>query len=434
MTLRGDGRRPDEKLQGDGRQPDEKLQGDGRRSDEKLQGDGRRPDEEKKLGTVPKPLEESAFSMECEEWPQGEEWLLPIFLKIQVRVSLVWVLWRRVGWERRRVKRLRRVRWQRRVSRGHLSRQREQRGLAGLGGEEEGGGDLGGGVAAGTMKWSQGMGRGKAIFKMHPRPHCPQTQCSQCMECLSAFVQHISCCALIANFAYRPIEALLNRFLAAFPPQAPEFDHLLKALLLRSPLNVEQMKSINVSAAAGMRRGVSGMRQRAEQVLWLPTNSGMRESVMRHKVQEMPVFFLLAVALYHAKAITRLIGPEEEVGESGAEEDLGNDKEGDGDVWQEVRSCASVSATKGSGPFAGGERACGVAGCGIVEGGGVKLRSCGGCGKVAYCSRECQKAHWPSHKLTCPGRTNGKKIGKDESKDGSGNSGTTISKVSGQGG
>ncbi|CAI5519771.1 unnamed protein product [Closterium sp. Naga37s-1] len=43
--LRGDGRRPDEKLQGNGRRPDEKLRGDGRRPDGKLRGDGRRPDE-----------------------------------------------------------------------------------------------------------------------------------------------------------------------------------------------------------------------------------------------------------------------------------------------------------------------------------------------------------------------------------------------------
>ncbi|CAI5988293.1 unnamed protein product [Closterium sp. NIES-65] len=61
-------------------------------------------------------------------------------------------------------------------------------------------------------------------------------------------------------------------------------------------------------------------------------------------------------------------------------------------------------------------RVCGAAGCGTVEGGGVKLRICGACGKVAYCSRECQKAHWPSHKLTCPGRTSGKRSGKNSSK------------------
>ncbi|GJP55842.1 hypothetical protein CLOM_g14865 [Closterium sp. NIES-68] len=67
-------------------------------------------------------------------------------------------------------------------------------------------------------------------------------------------------------------------------------------------------------------------------------------------------------------------------------------------------------------------RMCGAEGCGGAEGGGVKLKSCAGCGKVAYCSRDCQKAQWPSHKLTCPGRT-GKKSGKDGRGDGGGTSG-----------
>ncbi|CAI5496552.1 unnamed protein product [Closterium sp. Naga37s-1] len=72
-------------------------------------------------------------------------------------------------------------------------------------------------------------------------------------------------------------------------------------------------------------------------------------------------------------------------------------------------SCtAPVSVTGGSGSAACGRRVCGAARCGTVEGGGVKLKNCSGCGKVAYCSRECQKAHWPSHKLTCPGRTSGR--------------------------
>ncbi|CAI5965614.1 unnamed protein product [Closterium sp. NIES-64] len=84
---------------------------------------------------------------------------------------------------------------------------------------------------------------------------------------------------------------------------------------------------------------------------------------------------------------------------------------------------APIAVARGTGPAAsGGERVCGAVGCGTVGGGGgVRLKSCGGCGKVAYCSRECQKAHWPSHKLTCPGRTSGKK------------SGTTSGKVSASG-
>jgi len=28
-------------------------------------------------------------------------------------------------------------------------------------------------------------------------------------------------------------------------------------------------------------------------------------------------------------------------------------------------------------------------------------KMCGACSKVMYCSRECQKQHWPQHKLTC---------------------------------
>ncbi|CAI5496020.1 unnamed protein product [Closterium sp. Naga37s-1] len=95
---------------------------------------------------------------------------------------------------------------------------------------------------------------------------------------------------------------------------------------------------------------------------------------------------------------------------------------------------APVSVTGGTGSAGGGESVCGAVGCGRVEGGAVKLKNCSGCGKVAYCSRECQKAHWPSHKLTCPGRTSGKKSGTDGSKDGSGSSGMAIGKVSGQGG
>eukprot|EP00823_Brevimastigomonas_motovehiculus_P008204 TRINITY_DN7487_c0_g1_i1.p2 TRINITY_DN7487_c0_g1~~TRINITY_DN7487_c0_g1_i1.p2 ORF type:complete len:181 (+),score=35.24 TRINITY_DN7487_c0_g1_i1:88-630(+) len=32
---------------------------------------------------------------------------------------------------------------------------------------------------------------------------------------------------------------------------------------------------------------------------------------------------------------------------------------------------------------------------------GTKLKVCSGCSEVAYCSRECQRAHWSEHKLVC---------------------------------
>lgn len=35
---------------------------------------------------------------------------------------------------------------------------------------------------------------------------------------------------------------------------------------------------------------------------------------------------------------------------------------------------------------------------------GVQMLQCGVCKTVVYCSRECQKAHWPKHKAKCQKR------------------------------
>ena len=39
--------------------------------------------------------------------------------------------------------------------------------------------------------------------------------------------------------------------------------------------------------------------------------------------------------------------------------------------------------------------------CGATSGDGVKLKKCGGCRRVRYCSAECQAAQWEQHKLVC---------------------------------
>jgi hypothetical protein len=44
---------------------------------------------------------------------------------------------------------------------------------------------------------------------------------------------------------------------------------------------------------------------------------------------------------------------------------------------------------------------CGYSLCdgGVAEGG--KLQSCSRCNRVFYCSKACQRAHWPDHKRVC---------------------------------
>lgn len=39
--------------------------------------------------------------------------------------------------------------------------------------------------------------------------------------------------------------------------------------------------------------------------------------------------------------------------------------------------------------------------CGSIEQPTIKFRLCGGCMTTNYCSQECQRKHWPSHKQIC---------------------------------
>jgi len=50
------------------------------------------------------------------------------------------------------------------------------------------------------------------------------------------------------------------------------------------------------------------------------------------------------------------------------------------------------------------ERKARCADCGGVAGGGISLKTCKSCMLVEYCNADCQRNHWPSHKIECKRR------------------------------
>ncbi|CAI5520224.1 unnamed protein product [Closterium sp. Naga37s-1] len=248
-------------------------------------------------------------------------------------------------------------------------------------------------------------------------------ECSQCNKCFATYTFFIPTLALIANYAYRPASVLFNRFLAVFPPHTAEFAKLLE-LMHMEPLPTDVPPLLNLH-------------------------------VVRKRAEQLPVFFLLHVAIHWPKSVLQIeeleavgstegaegvrrgAGRKAQKGKKGGKKgggDSGEDGEDDGEVWEEVRgwclaamfawkstlrvvgpgmveTCKGNKARKAKGSkWESGSWVTGMwqraidpsaEGCGKVEGGAVKLKGCSGCGKVAYCNRDCQKAHWPSHKLTC---------------------------------
>ncbi|CAI5469200.1 unnamed protein product [Closterium sp. Yama58-4] len=222
-----------------------------------------------RLGAIPKPLPWKHFDSEWEEWPRGEEDAVKFPDDQSVRCF-------------------------------HLGIVEE----AGVGDQvnkgSSKGGDRGSGMASnGGSGGRRGTGRdrgsgGKGGGGTHPArasPPPPQNRalpivrcaadahflvefaghqvyppaCARCRSCLDQFTYHIPFLTLLANFAYHPATVLLNRFLSVFPPRSPEFSKLVDLLLLEP-----------------FPRG---------------TCAAFQTHVVRERAEEMPIHFLLTVAL-----------------------------------------------------------------------------------------------------------------------------------------
>ncbi|CAI5483965.1 unnamed protein product [Closterium sp. Yama58-4] len=98
--------------------------------------------------------------------------------------------------------------------------------------------------------------------------------CNNCSRCITIYTSHMSVIALIATYAYRPAAALVQRFASVFPPHSHEYCNIFEGLGLHASYG--------------------------------------RVRVLQQAVEEVPILFLLTLALHHSKALSRHCGAEGE--------------------------------------------------------------------------------------------------------------------------
>ncbi|CAI5480512.1 unnamed protein product [Closterium sp. Yama58-4] len=178
--------------------------------------------------------------------------------------------------------------------------------------------------------------------------------CAHCNHCIRTYISHVPFVAFVANFAYRPVTVLLDRFLSVFKPHTEVFQNLLIRLCLDSSSNAPH-------------NSVSGKRVSSVRML-------------RERAEQLPVAFLLSLALLCAKPLLQQSktqggqSPKAGGGSSGAKGmagerrvrrgDFGEGREGknsgggEGDgglVLEEVQSSFTVAMLPGSVCGGGGE-------------------------------------------------------------------------------
>ncbi|CAI7922454.1 unnamed protein product [Closterium sp. NIES-53] len=269
--------------------------------------------------------------------------------------------------------------------------------------------------------------------------------CAECKQCLAVYSRNIPFLALIANYAYRPATILFNRFVSIFPPLSPEFGQLAARIgvppftasvpgFLRSALVQTQAElhpvlfllavahkwaspilgttdltylhrlrdrkeedgsvweevqmwclAVELAWQGGMELGAAALRWTCKgKKEWGGWFGAEGEETMKMLLGE-PCYCPASPAAPSSPATSTVAGKSAPEGSVRQRKNIAKD-------------CNSARL---------GGAVCGALGCEKARGGAVKLRSCRGCGKVAYCSKECQKAHWPFHKLMCKSKASG---------------------------
>ncbi|CAI7916762.1 unnamed protein product [Closterium sp. NIES-54] len=164
--------------------------------------------------------------------------------------------------------------------------------------------------------------------------------CAHCSRCITIYTSHVPVISFIATYAYRPAAALVQRFASVFPPHTREYRNIFNGLGLRAPYGCVR--------------------------------------ALQQGVEEVPILFLLTLALHHSKDLLPHSGAHREHsskaggGSHGAKDKAGRRRagnrdsgeggeggesgrgEGDrGDVWEEVQSWFDVAMLPAAGPEAG---------------------------------------------------------------------------------
>ncbi|CAI5972588.1 unnamed protein product [Closterium sp. NIES-64] len=274
----------------------------------------------------------------------------------------------------------------------------------------------------------------------------PVPVCTHCMCCAALYYESVIMVSLAATFAFRPSVMLLRCVLSLFPPASPQLKGLLAAVGV-APIPA----AVPDSLVAALLEGVMEQKRvrflfHAIQLLYqnqsyakllepIEEGSGVniyepqgRQGKQREGEEEWciweevdswriaaerawPVLELRSVAVLELDtggAAERQVKVCERMRRVMAEEEVKKRRhaQAGGAAGEGASGSSSSGSSKGMGK---GKRPRGCASprCSKVEGAGVQLKLCSRCGKAAYCSRECQKAHWPSHKLTCQPKAKG---------------------------